>query len=197
MSAVIHPWAPASDDHLVALALGGDVRAFERLVERHRDTVYRVAARVTGDVDADDVTQDTFLRAYHRLDRYRGDATFRAWVLQIAHNAALSHAGRRPEPPIPLSELEDEPPAAPAGTPADQVEGRERRRRLDVKVRGLSPQHRAVLVLRDIEGLSYDEIAHVTATPVGSVKARLHRARDEMIDLLRRNTYDWELPSER
>ena len=170
MSEVIRALAPDSDDELVALAVAGDIRAFERLVERHRDTVYRVAARVTGDGDADDVTQDTFLRAYHRLDRYRGNGAFRAWVLQIAHNTAVSTAGRQPVGAISLSELEDDPPAAPAGTPADQVEGRERRRRLDVKVKGLSPQHRAVLVLRDIEGLSYDEIASVTDTPVGSVR---------------------------
>ena len=189
--------APDSDDQLVALAVAGDIRAFERLVERHRDTVYRVAARVAGDDDADDVTQDTFLRAYHRLDRYRGGGAFRAWVLQIAHNTAVSSAGRQAVAAISLSELEDDQPAAPAGTPADQVEGRERRRRLDIKVKGLSPHHRAVLVLRDIEGLSYDEIASVTDTPVGSVKARLHRARGQLIDLLRRNTYDWELPSER
>jgi RNA polymerase sigma-70 factor (ECF subfamily) len=197
MSEVIRALVPDSDDQLVALAVAGDLRAFERLVERHRDTVYRVAARVAGEDEADDVTQDTFLRAYHRLDRYRGDGAFRAWVLQIAHNTAVSTTGRQPAPAVPLSELEDDAPAAPAGTPADEVEGRERRRRLDIKVKGLSPQHRAVLVLRDIEGLSYDEIASVTDTPVGSVKARLHRARGQLIDLLRRNTYDWELPSER
>ena len=59
----------------------------------------------------------------------------------------------------------------------------------------LSPQQRAILVLRDLEGLSYDEIAEVTDTPVGSVKGRIHRARSELIDLLRNNTYDWELPA--
>jgi len=139
MSGVIRPLAPDPDDQLVALAVAGDIRAFERLVERHRDTVYRVAARVAGEDDADDVVQDTFLRAYHRLDRFRGDGAFRAWVLQIAHNTALSTAGRQPVGAVSLSELEDEPAAAPAGTPADQVEGRERRRRLDVKVKGLSP----------------------------------------------------------
>ena len=74
------------------------------------------------------------------------------------------------------------------------MESRERRRRLDIKVKALSPQHRTVLVLRDVEGFSYDEIAQVTETPLGSVKARLHRARGELIDVLRHNTYDWELP---
>ena len=70
----------------------------------------------------------------------------------------------------------------------------ERLRRLDVKLKALSPPHRTVLVLRDIEGLSYEEIATVADMPLGSVKARLHRARAEFIDTLRHNTYDWELP---
>jgi RNA polymerase sigma-70 factor (ECF subfamily) len=174
--------------------MAGDLRAFELLVERYRDVVHRVASRVIGEDEADDVTQDTFLRAYHRLGRYRRDGAFRAWLLQIAHNAAVSASERRQVGAVPLTEIEDEGPPAAAGTPADHVESRERRRRLDVKVKGLSPQHRTVLVLRDIEGLSYDEISRVTDAPIGSVKARLHRARGELIELLRHNTYDWELP---
>jgi RNA polymerase sigma-70 factor, ECF subfamily len=186
-----------SDTNLVERSQAGDLRSFEQLVERYRDVVFRVVARVTGDDEADDVTQDVFLRAYHRLDRFRGEGPFRAWLLQIAHNAALSHAGRRRVGAVPLEVLEDDPPIGGRKTLADEVEGRERRRRLDTKVKGLSPHHRAVLVLRDIEGFSYDEIAQVTDTPVGSVKARLHRARGELIDVLRHNTYDWELPGER
>ena len=80
-------------------------------------------------------------------------------------------------------------------TPADELETQERLRRLDIKLKGLSPEHRTVLVLRDVEGLSYDEIALVTGMPLGSVKARLHRARNALIELLRTNTYDWELPA--
>ena len=79
-------------------------------------------------------------------------------------------------------------------TPAALLETAERHRRLDTKLLGLSPTHRTVLVLRDVEGLSYDEIASVAGMPLGSVKARLHRARAEFIDALRRNTYDWEIP---
>ena len=70
----------------------------------------------------------------------------------------------------------------------------ERRERLEGKLRMMRPAHRAVLVLRDVEGLSYEEIADVTASPLGSVKGRLHRARRELIKLLRANAYDWELP---
>jgi RNA polymerase sigma-70 factor (ECF subfamily) len=183
-----------TDQRLVTLARDGDLRAFETLVERHRDVVHRVAARVVGEHDADDAAQDTFLRAFHRLDHFRADGSFRAWLLQIAYNTAATSAGRRAADVIPLSEMAEAAPADAPKTPADQIEGAERRRRLDVKVRGLSAAHRTVLVLRDIEGLTYEEIAMVTATPVGSVKARLHRARGDMIDALRRNTYDWDLP---
>lgn len=178
--------------------LAGDLGAFEALVERHREGVYRVAARIVGTADAEDVSQDAFLRAFHRLSRYRGEGSFRAWLLQIAHHSALNTLARkRPEPIDTTEEPADEP--VPGGTgraPADRLESRERRERLETKLRALSPAHRAVLVLRDVEGLSYDEIAAVTEAPVGSVKGRLHRARGELIELLRKNTYDWELPND-
>jgi RNA polymerase sigma-70 factor (ECF subfamily) len=182
---------------LVQATLRGELRAFDTLVGRHRDVVFRVVARIVrSDDEADDVTQDTFLRAFHRLERYRGEGPFRTWLLRIAHNTAVTHVtqtGRRATQP--LHRPEDDVVAAVAqGTPAEQLERSERLSRLDTKIKGLSRGHRAVLVLRDIEGLSYDEIARVTETPIGTVKARLHRAREEFIDVLRRNTYDWELP---
>jgi len=178
------------DAPLVRAARSGDVGAFERLVERHREVVTRVAARVVGEDDAEDVAQDAFLRAFHRLEAFRDEAAFRTWLLTIAHNAALDAAAGRPAAD-PLSS--EDGPLAP-GSPVEQLERRERLRRLDLKLKGLSPTHRAVLVLRDVEGLSYEEIAEVTGSPLGSVKARLHRARGELIELLRTNTYDWDLP---
>ncbi len=75
------------------------------------------------------------------------------------------------------------------------LEVNERRDRLGAKLRLMRPSHRVVLVLRDLEGLSYEEIAEATETPLGSVKGRLHRARLELIEILRANTYDWELPA--
>ncbi len=79
-------------------------------------------------------------------------------------------------------------------SPADALEDHERRDRLAEKIRRMKPQHRSVLMLRDIEGLTYEEVAFVAEMPVGSVKGRLHRARSELIDALRNNTYDWDLP---
>ena len=183
-----------SDSALVQRTRAGDLAAFTTLVERHRDVVLRVATRVVGPADAEDVAQDAFLRAYHRLERFRGDAAFRSWLLQITHNAALDALGRGRRT-IAVGEAGAEVPDADgARIPAQRLEQRERSQRLRAKISTVTPAHRAVLVLRDIEGLAYDEIATVTETPVGSVKGRLHRARGELIDLLRRNTYDWELP---
>jgi RNA polymerase sigma-70 factor (ECF subfamily) len=185
------------DQPLVHATLRGELHAFNTLVERHGDVVFRVTARIVGsDEEAEDVTQDTFLRAFHRLERYRGEAPFRTWLLRIAHNTAVTHmtrSGRGATQSLGAIE-EDLAGAVAEGTPAEQLERRERLARLDTKVKALSPGHRTVLVLRDIEGFSYEEIARVTDSPVGTVKARLHRAREEFIDVLRHNTYDWELP---
>jgi RNA polymerase sigma-70 factor (ECF subfamily) len=186
------------DEELVIKAKAGDIGAFEELVDRHSDVVFRVAARTVGREDAQDVSQDAFLRALSRIDSYRGQGSFRAWLLQITHNTALNAATRkRAEPVEELPEPGGPAPQPAAGgerEPATRLEREERRRRLELKLRGLRMEHRTVLVLRDVEGLSYEEIADITETPLGSVKGRLNRARAELIDALRRNTYDWELP---
>jgi len=184
----------APDEALVDQARKGDLEAFETLVDRHTPVVMRVAARVVGPDEAADVAQDAFLRAFHRLDRWSGEGSFRSWLLAIARNTAVTTAMRRRADPAPPDELDEEPAGDGDRTPAERLETRERSERLAQKLRLLRNDHRVVLVLRDVEGLSYDEIAEVTGAPLGSVKGRLHRARAELIDLLRRNTYDWELP---
>jgi RNA polymerase sigma-70 factor (ECF subfamily) len=156
-----------SDEALVERTLAGDLSAFETLVERHRDVVYRVATRIVGEDDADDVAQDAALNALTR---------------------------RRVTPVENRDDDRAEPEETRERTPVEQLEISERRQRLALKLREIQPPHRAVLVLRDVEGLSYEEIAEVMETPVGTVKGRLHRARRELIEILRRNTYEWELP---
>ncbi len=186
----------APDETLIARTLEGDLSAFEGIVARHRAVVFRVAARIVGPDDADDVSQDTFLRAFHRLEQYRGSATFRTWLLQITQNTALNAlAWARRRPSAPADEAPEPPDRDPHRQPVSELERRERRRRLELKLDALRPEYRSLLVLRDLEGLSYDEIAGVLDMPLGSVKGRLHRARTELIELLRNNTYDWELPA--
>lgn len=180
------------DDALVRRAREGDLSAFEALVDRHAGVVQRVAARIVGPEEAEDVAQDAFLRAFHRLGRYRGEGAFRAWLLQITHNTALTALSRRPEAAEPDEALADRPDGG--AVPADRLEQRERIERLEAKLRQLRPEHRAVLVLRDVEGLSYEEVARAVDVPLGTVKGRLHRARSELVELLRSNTYDWSLP---
>ena len=184
-----------TDVELVRRCRAGDLGAFGELVSRHQDVAVRVAARIAGPDESEDVAQDAFLRAFHRLDRFRGDGSFRAWLLQIVRNSALDALAARKRRPEPAGE--PEPDGARGGgppMPVDELDVRERRERLRAKLRLLPEPHRAVLVLRDLEGLSYDEIAVTTDTPLGSVKGRLHRARTELADLLRSNTYDWRLP---
>ena len=184
------------DGALIAEVLAGRTAAFEILVARHADVVYRVAARIVGPDEADDVSQDSFLRAFNRLDRFRGESSFRSWLLRITHNTALNAATRKvPEPVGEAEDVQSDGPAvASTRQPARDLEERERLERLELKLGERRSEHRAVLILRDLEGLPYEEIAQVTDSPVGSVKGRLHRARGELIEIMRRNTYDWELP---
>lgn len=187
--------SPDSDADLIEQTLKGDLGAFERLVEAHRAVVFRVAVRIVGPDDAQDVSQDAFLRAFHRLNKFRGGSPFRTWLLQITQNAALDTLARkRREPVEPASETTESIDPDRHRQPVTELERRERQQRLELKLALLRPDYRALLVLRDLEGLSYDEIAQVLDMPLGSVKGRLHRARAELIDLLRKNTYDWELP---
>lgn len=170
----------AHDAKLVERAAAGDTRAFATLVERHSGVVYRVALRIVGPDEADDVSQDALIRAFHRLDQYRGDSPFRSWLLRITHNAALdSLAKRRPTPvgAVGTPAAADQDPSfqdrgPDSRGPVSRLEDRERRERLTLKLTELRPEHRAVLVLRDLEGLAYRSCA----PPVGSAPSGLRCA---------------------
>ncbi len=172
-------------------------------MRRYRDRVYRLVASVVGPQEADDVAQDTFLRAFHTLRDFRGDGPFAAWLLRIARNTALNAAARRR--PLAIGDPRDRElgsdahlPASDSAyekTPAETLEDRERRQRFLAKMRELGGDYTVVLVLREFEELSYEEIARILDVPIGTVKTHLHRARHKLIDLLRSNTYDWGLPA--
>lgn len=175
-----------SDESLIDRTLQGELAAFEQLVERHRGIVFRMAARIVGPDDAEDVSQDAFLRAFHRLDQYRGTATFRTWLLQITQNVALNAlAWARRRPTETGGEAADAADRDPIQQPASALEHRERQQRLELKLRSLRPEYRSLVVLRDLEGFSYTEISDVLDMPIGSVKGRLHRRLGNLHDRLR------------
>lgn len=162
-----------ADRVLVDAARAGDVDAFEVLVRRHQGKMYRVALRLLGsDADAQDATQETFVRAWRGLGRFRGESAVSTWLYRIVTNRCLNVvAARRP-----AESLDPDLPSV-GSDPAEIAEQRERFAAVARHVRSLPPEQRAALVLRDFEGLSYEEVAAVLGVSVAAVKGRIHRAR--------------------
>ena len=172
---------PHTDADLVSRAQAGRLDAFEELVRRHRLGAYRVALRMLGDEsDAEDATQDAFVQAWRNLDRFRADAAFSTWMYRIVTNRCLNmlRARRRTEP---LPEDRE----APASRPDRIAEGRWQVEQLQRAIGRLTPEQRAPLVLRELQGCSYEEIAEVLGLSISAVKSRLHRARLELLAAMR------------
>lgn len=158
---------------LVEAASGGDVAAFEVLVHRNQRRVYRVALRMLGsEADAEDAAQEALLAAWLALPDFRGESAFSTWLYRIVTNECLRVlAARRVWEP--LSERLEERGVG----PQQRAEVRERLAAVAAGILALTPEQRAPLVLRELEGLSYEEIAQVLGVTVEAVKGRLHRAR--------------------
>ncbi len=176
---------------LIAAARRGDLRAFNELVLAYQDRVYNLAYRILGDPDAAaDATQEAFLSAYQGLDRYRG-GSFRSWLMRIVTNACYDELRRRKRRPVTsleaLTEAGSSPPP-PTNTqpesPEAYAERQELHRLLEAAIQTLPPDQRITLVLSDVEGLSYQEIAEITGVALGTVKSRLSRARARLRDYL-------------
>jgi RNA polymerase sigma-70 factor (ECF subfamily) len=171
-------------DELVVAARGGDRGAFDALVRATYVDTYTLAHRLTGDdEDARDVTQETYLRAYRGLRRFRGDAQFTTWLYRITANCASTHLGRRARHRH--EELHDDLPVddpRPGHDPAGRAEHGALRERLNQALRGLPPRLRAVVVLRDIYDLPHEAIAAELGITESAAKVRLHRARRKLRD---------------
>jgi RNA polymerase sigma-70 factor (ECF subfamily) len=177
------------DRQLLARAQAGEVEAFEALVEAHRDKVYGLALRMTrSEADAAEITQDTFLSAYQHLKDFRGDAAFGSWVYRIAANHALMRLRHRRVAQAAEEEIQG-PEFTEWGSLADypardwsrdaegQVLDAELRQAIQEAADRLPEGYREVFLLKDVEGLSYEQIAEVTGDSVPAIKSRLHRAR--------------------
>lgn len=177
----------ATDSDLVRAALGGSEQAFRELVRRYERPVFSVILRVIRDPSrAEELAQDTFVKAFLRLGTYAPERKFASWLLAIAHHAAVDELRRAT---VRTQPLEDTPQAHIADrddeTPARIAERRELADVLEAAIRQLRPEYAELIALRYQEGLAIEDIAAVTALPVGTIKSYLHRARKDLADCLR------------
>jgi RNA polymerase sigma-70 factor (ECF subfamily) len=182
----------ADDQRLITASLRGDAAAFGELVRRYQDRLYNTVYRLLGNAeDAQDVVQDAFLNAYQSLDSFKGDAQFFTWLYRIAVNTAISFK-RKQRPALSLDgrngqDSVEPPDTSDAARPGLALERREEERRVQQALNRLSPEHRAVLIMKEMEGLKYEAMAEVLGVPVGTVRSRLHRARTELRELLEKD----------
>jgi len=189
----------AHDEQLTELARQGDVSAFGRLVERHKNRVLNTCWRICGNRDdAEDLAQEAFMKALEAISSFQARSQFYTWLCRIAVNVSLSHVRRQARAPkLSLHDREGRlrtehqaaklvnRVSADGQGPADKLCVRQTEQQLLAALARLDEDHRAIVVLRDIEGLDYQEISSVLEINIGTVKSRLHRARMELRAILR------------
>ena len=190
--------AAADDDaELVGLCQKGELDAFEALVEKHQRKMLNIAYRMIGDYEvACEVVQDAFFSGYKAIRKFRGDSKFSTWLCSIVINLSknrmkqmrtrLQREGPSIDDPVETEEghVRRDPPS---GEPSvlEQLEKKEIQTKVQACINSLDVEYKEILVLRDIEGFSYDEIRNVLKIPDGTVKSRLFRARDALKDCLK------------
>jgi RNA polymerase sigma-70 factor, ECF subfamily len=178
------PIAPAfagDESALVEACQRGDRAALHAFYERYRRRVFSLIARIVGAQDAEELTQEVFLRAFKALPKFRGDAQLSTWMYRLAVNAALSYATRGQ-----ARQRRDLGEEALLALPAEDAPATDPklRARLERALNALPAGYRAVLVLHDVEGLQHEEIAAILGCRVGTSKSQLHKARAKMRELL-------------
>ena len=184
--------ASEADQKLVQRAQRGDLRAFDLLVLKYQGRISALVSRYISDPgEVEDVTQEAFIKAYRALERFRGDSAFYTWLYRIAANAAKNYLvakGRRPRSDASIEDAEafDEfGLSSDSGSPEAIAMGDELVRVVDTAMQALPEELRAALTLRELEGLSYDDIAEVLGCPVGTVRSRIFRAREAIDERVR------------
>lgn len=183
----LHAARDARDKLLVEQCRNGDANAFDEIVARHQDAIYTLCFYHLRDADdAADAAQTTFVRAWRGLKNFRGESALRTWLHRIALNVVNDVGAKRSKTPVSMSSLksssDDDDDALPeavdhAPSPEARLNSQMQRRAVQNALAQLSPHHRDVLVLFDVQGHSYEEVAAVLELPLGTVKSRLSRAR--------------------
>lgn len=175
--------APLDEDILlVRRSSDGDSSAFEKLYQKYMRLVYSVVYRMVPGEEAHDLTQEVFIRAFKNIRSFRGDSSFRAWLLRIAHNLCCNRLrDMKRERTDSLEEMAERENGGYEPVSDEDLQAHVEREELQRKVREvlarLPEDYRTMLVLRDFEQLSYEEISHITGLTIANVKSRLHRAR--------------------
>lgn len=180
---------------LAAACQKGDPKAYEKLIQCFQTRVFSLAMRMLGDPDdAADVTQETFIRVFRTIDKYRGEAALATWIHRIAANLCLDWLRQRKRRVLssdsPLNwghdtvqrQIEDNAPG-----PEEQVASAELREQLQQALNQLEDHHRLAVVLRDVQGMSYEQIADILQAPLGTVKSRINRGRQQLKQMLEKN----------
>ncbi len=170
-----------ADRELVRRAQEGDAAAFSELVVRHQEKIFNAVYRFCSNwEDACDITQRAFINAYRKLAEFKGDSAFTTWMYRIAFNQSVSHrreSGRHKA--ISLYNRDEESLREPGyeENPTERMESDDSRRKVQQALAALAEEDRKIIVLKDLQGYSYDEIAAILDIPKGTVRSRLHRAR--------------------
>ena len=183
---------PPDEEQLISQCLAGDRAAYGQLVVRYQDRLFHsLTLLLPSHEDARDIAQEAFVQAYQKLDTFRGDAAFYSWLYRIAHNLGISHLRKRPRPTTSLEALREDTGAEPLehnpdAQPLGQLLRAEDQQLVRETLAKLPDEYRTVLVLKEFEGLPYEEIAALIACPIGTVRSRIHRGRRELAERLRR-----------
>ena len=179
--------AESGDAELIAAAVAGDQHAYGQLVLRYQDRLYASLLRMTDTAeDAQDLAQEVFVQAYIKLDTFGGRSAFYTWLYRIAFNRSVSHRRKRREKASldTLRESAGVDPQDPGGRPDRPLEEAERSELLHAAIGSLADEQREVLVMREMEGFDYQQIAELIGVPIGTVRSRLFRARLQLKERL-------------
>jgi len=171
------------DRELVLLCQKSNPDAFAELVGRHQDRIYSSISRFCGNAeDASDITQRAFINAFRKIGEFKNDAAFSTWIYRIAFNQAISFRRENKRAAVSIYSKDDELLAEPSEdrNPTENLESQETQKKVQQALDLLEDADRQIILLKDLQGASYDEIADVLQIPKGTVRSRLHRARLEL-----------------
>ena len=173
------PKVSEEDLEIIQITLAESPEAFGDLVEKYQARLYSSIVQIFGPRDAEDIVQDAFVKAFQNLDSFKGTSGFYTWLYRIAFNTAVSHLRKQPAVNS-IDELQEaigENLADDRQRPDDSLERKECSKQIQSALQLLSEEHRTILILREVEQMSYEVLANLFQVPVGTVRSRLHRAR--------------------